>query len=271
MLKALTNLQPWVYVKNTAVVIPCYNEEERLDREAIVGFSRTHPHIRLLLMDDGSTDRTGEILEALSAEAPEVLVAHRLPKNAGKAMAVRAGIQHLLRDQSHELVGYWDADLATPLEEIPRFIAELEANEKLKLIMGCRLKRLGATVERSMHRHYLGRIFATAASMTLRLPVYDTQCGAKLMRRELAAAVFAEPFHTRWYFDVEMLARVIGQHGHAGALEHVYELPLTSWIDRGDSRLGLQDCLRAPLELWKIARRYRDTLGRHGSAIEQLG
>jgi hypothetical protein len=120
---------------------------------------------------------------------------------------------------------------------------------------------LGRSIRRSSLRHYLGRLFATLASETLGLPIYDTQCGAKLFRAGPETRVlFAETFLTRWLFDVELVARLIestGERGHARALEAIYELPLESWHDVGASKVRPLDFLRSGLDLLRIRRRYR--------------
>lgn len=126
--------------------------------------------------------------------------------------------------------------------------------------MGARVQLLGRRIERRALRHYTGRIFATAASLTLRLPVYDTQCGAKLFRaRDTVRTIFGEPFSTRWIFDVEILAR-LAQHrrlsGEGGIQDLVYELPLREWVHVPGSKLTLGAYVRAGLDLLHIHRRY---------------
>src|SRR5262249_31669723 len=125
------------------------------------------------------------------------------------------------------------------------------------LSLGSRVKRLGSEIERNEARHYLGRIFSTAASRLLDLPVYDSQCGAKIFRTEVSAVLFGEPFVTRWLFDVEMLARLRNHIGRDGVLKRVIEVPLTAWREVGGSKLRLSSMLDVPIELLKIRARYR--------------
>jgi len=101
-------------------------------------------------------------------------------------------------------------------------------------------------------RHYLGRVFATAASLVLALPIYDTQCGAKLFRANRQIfSLFAQPFMSRWIFDVEIIARYLTTFGSGAG---IYELPLDRWTDIGDSRVKSADFIRASGELANIYR-----------------
>jgi hypothetical protein len=94
----------------------------------------------------------------------------------------------------------------------------------------------------------------------LKIPVYDTQCGAKLIKREIALIVFEQPFISRWLFDIEVFARIIGQVGYQNILNSVYEVPLNCWTEKGDSRIKPSYLLKVPPELWKIKRKYRKFL-----------
>ena len=129
-----------------------------------------------------------------------------LARNSGKGEAVRQGLLSALASDT-ELVGYWDADLSTPLDELPRFMKLLEERPTLHMVLGARVALLGRIIERYHIRHFTGRVFATAASIVLGLPVYDTQCGAKLFRASSElSAVLSSPFSNPWSFDVELLA-----------------------------------------------------------------
>jgi hypothetical protein len=122
--------------------------------------------------------------------------------------------------------------------------------------MGSRVKRLGSSIDRQLWRHLTGRIFATFASVISRLPVYDSQCGAKLFRRHAAAIVFREPFVTQWLFDVEILVRLRNRYGLNTVLQAVNEVPLKTWIDVGGSKWRVKRLLGIPVDLLKIHLRY---------------
>jgi hypothetical protein len=102
-------------------------------------------------------------------------------------------------------------------------------------------------------RHYLGRVFATAASLVLNLGVYDTQCGAKLFRCTPALeAALAAPFASRWAFDVELLSRLT--HGPVALpARRIHEEPLRTWCDISRSKLGVLPMLGAGVDLARIA------------------
>ncbi len=236
-------------VPQTLIVIPCYNECDRLPEQEISDFLKNSEDVQLLLVNDGSVDTTGMLLDKLASENEKLSVLH-LPHNCGKAEAVRRGILKSLEDKP-TCVGYWDADMATPLGEIENFIKMMEDNN-YDAVIGCRLARLGSKVYRKKSRHYLGRIFATVVSSMLNISVYDTQCGAKLFRSDLAEKIFKEPFITRWLFDVELIKRILKIYGPDKTREKIYEYPLMQWADVGGSKLKFSSMLKVPFLLLKI-------------------
>jgi glycosyltransferase involved in cell wall biosynthesis len=243
----------------TVIVIPCFDEEHRLRSQVFLDFVKSHPEIDFALVNDGSRDGTLALLETLAQRSRGRFRVIDQQPNAGKAEAVRRGMRAAF-DSGAVYAGFWDADLATPLEAIPEFVALLDAHQELDIVFGARVKLLGRSVDRDPFRHYVGRVFATAVSLVLRMPVYDTQCGAKLFRvtPELRE-VFAEPFASRWIFDVEILARLMALRRARSTppLEAtLYELPLREWRDVAGSKLKLGDFPRAALELARIYRRY---------------
>lgn len=242
-------------------VVPCFEEARRMPVGEFERFLASRPPgLRLLFVDDGSRDATPDLLRSLARKHPdgaEVLVQ---PRNLGKGEAVRAGMRHALAEGA-DAVGYWDADLATPLRCLPDFAGLLAAHPGRDVILGSRVRLLGRVITRNPLRHYLGRVFATAVSLLLKLPVYDTQCGAKLFRRTPALeAALAEPFRSRWIFDVELLGRLLSHYraqAPAREAEAFFEAPLPRWRDVGGSRLRPRDFLRAAPELWLLRREFR--------------
>jgi dolichyl-phosphate beta-glucosyltransferase len=237
------------------LVVPCYNEAKRLDLRTFEVFFPLHENIQWIFVNDGSTDSTLVMLEDLADRYPgKVRVVNQQP-NQGKAEAVRQGLLEAYANGNSELVGFWDADLATPLDTIPEMIEILEQNLRIEMVFGSRVKLLGRQIHRQAIRHYLGRVFATTVSTLLGLPIYDTQCGAKIFRssRELAA-VLSERFISRWVFDVEILARLMKNRDFNVPLMEsvIYELPLRKWQDVGGSKIKPTDFFKALFEVWVI-------------------
>jgi glycosyltransferase involved in cell wall biosynthesis len=240
----------------TIIVVPCYNEAQRLDADAFVEHAQRHEDQSFLFVDDGSRDTTWNVLQAMCARLPQQLSCMQLAQNSGKAEAVRQGMLAAFARQP-EIAGYWDADLATPLTAIDDLRSVFAARPPVNIVMGSRVKLLGRAIERKLARHYIGRVFATLASFVLRLPVYDTQCGAKLFRaHETTRTLFATPFRTSWVFDVEMLGRYVQLVGPAQAEATIVEFPLAAWVDVPGSKLRLHHGLKAAGDLLLIRRLY---------------
>jgi len=221
----------------------------RLAPQAFLAALDNDENLSFLFVDDGSTDKTLALLKELQEKRPAQVEVLSLARNAGKAEAVRRGMLQAAAGP-HDIVGYWDADLATPLETIGE-LCNLLAVADIDLAMGSRVRLLGRKIERKAMRHYLGRIFATCASQLLGVSVYDTQCGAKIFRNSARLQqVFGKPFKVRWTFDVEMLARfpiVMGLSPSEVSSRWV-EYPLEKWVDVKGSKVGMKDYFRGCLE-----------------------
>ena len=237
-------------VARVALVVPCYNEAERLDATAFRDFRLPDDEIEFLFVNDGSTDTTSQVLATTGARIVN------LEKNSGKAEAVRRGILAAL-DRSPGFVGFWDADLATPLSELPGFMEIMRSRPEIDIVFGARVRLLGREISRRPSRHYVGRVGATLISSSLGLAVYDTQCGAKLFRvSDTVREVFSTPFLSRWIFDVEIIARFVQLWGRDRVARALYEYPVTQWHDVKGSKVKSRDFIRALSDLWKIHRAY---------------
>lgn len=237
---------------STVIVIPCFNERERLDQDSVAALLAS-PAVRLVFVDDGSCDGTDDLLQAVAEAHPGRVEVMTQPSNQGKAEAVRTGLVHALESGAGQ-VGYLDADFSTPAAEMLRLIGCLNESDA-SMVLGSRVRLLGRDVERRMVRHYLGRVFATAASLTVGLAVYDTQCGAKVMRRSTALEeALSRPFISRWVFDVELIDRLLRPASGTGALTAAdfLEVPLARWHDVKGSKLSPKGMARAGVDLLRM-------------------
>ncbi len=242
-----------------SLIVPCYNEARRLNTKQFREFFAAQRTVLTLFVDDGSTDQTFEVLSELCSGFESSRFILRSDRNRGKGEAVRRGMLHAIDHLNPAVAGFWDADLATPLVSVPRFLEVLEQQPTLEMIFGARVQLLGRHVKRSAARHYLGRVFATAVSSALGMPIYDTQCGAKLFRvRPETRGIFAQPFLSKWVFDVEILARYQQLFRREGRdlAEAVYEYPLESWIDVAGSKVRPADLFVAFRDILRIRHKY---------------
>ncbi|WBM75762.1 dolichyl-phosphate beta-glucosyltransferase [Saprospira grandis] len=237
------------------IVVPCYNEAERLALDEFRAALARWPNLQFLFVNDGSQDDTWSILSTFAQEE-EGALALDLPKNGGKAEAVRQGMLEALLLSEAQYIGFFDADLATPLSEIECLAQGLERNPNRWIAAGSRVRRLGSQIERKPMRHYLGRIFATVVSILLGISIYDSQCGAKLFRRQAVETLFEDLFISAWFFDVELFARLITKGPKLPIDELAYEQPLRKWKEVGGSKIKATTFLKAPWELFRIYRHY---------------
>jgi glycosyltransferase involved in cell wall biosynthesis len=233
--------------ETVCLIVPCYNEEARLDMDR---FAAGPASCVFLFVNDGSTDGTAHAIRERLGERVFLL---DLPRNVGKAEAVRSGMLHASRTSplnGAAWIGFWDADLATPLSEVTSFLRFGQfMGDRVDSIWGSRVYRLGSSIRRSYLRHLAGRLVATAAGVLLGLPSYDSQCGAKLFRREIVEIAFSEPFISRWLFDMELLMRLKDYR--------IVEYPLRQWRDISGSRSRMVTmALRVFPELVRIWLKY---------------
>jgi dolichyl-phosphate beta-glucosyltransferase len=240
-------------MQKTAIIVPCYNEAQRLNSHAFIQAASEDRNLLFIFVNDGSTDRTLEAIKGLHHANPLQISYIDLQKNSGKAEAVRRGFLAAFKSDFTN-IGYWDADLATPLASIRTFCGILDASNT-PMVIGSRVKLLGRQIERRALRHYLGRFFATAASLILRLSVYDTQCGAKIFKNsDNLKNVFRDPFQVSWIFDVELLARflIIERQTNDLAGANWVEYPLEHWHDVKYSKIGWGSYFMSGVDLLKL-------------------
>ncbi len=190
-----------------SVVIPAYNEEARipptLDRVAAY-FGEFGRPTEVLVVNDGSTDRTADVVRSIGEGLATERVQFRLldnPGNQGKGYSVRHG----MLDARGEWALFSDADLSAPIEELPKLLDAAERPGFDGAIGSRAVDRSLVGVHQSFFREFAGRTFNLGVRSIAGLPFKDTQCGFKLFRREASQAIFKRQQMTRFGFDVEIL------------------------------------------------------------------
>ena len=191
----------------TALIIPCYNEAARLDSGEYLKAIEEMPGLDLCFVDDGSSDGTSDLLRVLAAAAPERIKYLTLERNSGKSEAVRSGIVYMLEEVQELMhIGFWDADLATPLPELRRFMAIFESDSRRRFVFGSR-KSEGGDIRRSFFRRFAAVVVGGLIKGVLPGKIKDSQCGAKIFTKKCAQKIFRDRFLTSWLFDVELFIR----------------------------------------------------------------
>lgn len=235
------------------IVVPCYNEEKRLDTDAFIDFALSNPGIRFLFVDDGSKDDTLSVLYAMQVRAPHVLDVLALTENGGKAEAVRQGLLYATA-RGVETVGYFDADLATPLQGIIDLKRVLQNLSEIEVVFGSRRGGLGHRISREPMRRIVSYICGRLARLAIGLPIIDTQCGAKLFRNTLALrTAITNRFEADWLFDVELALRMTGCSKEIR--RRFYELPLMEWNEVPGSNIKPMDVFQSGFIMLKLIRK----------------
>ncbi|MDO9262826.1 MAG: glycosyltransferase [Desulfosalsimonadaceae bacterium] len=195
------------------LVIPHYRDTDRL-KPYLADLMATLPDwVTIQVSDDGSGAAGFRKLELLMEQArkerllsrngPEILAPVTLGKNQGKGAAVLAGWR---QSSTEDFLAFVDADGAVSASELLRALMHMRAAaDRLGVLIGSRIKMAGHKVERRLIRHLGGRVFATSVSLISGLAIYDTQCGLKILRRDVYEAVSLHMRTAGFAFDVELL------------------------------------------------------------------
>lgn len=192
-----------------SIVIPAYNEESRLPKtlESILGWLKQQPiRAEILVVDDGSTDHTAEIVQALANSHPALRLISN-GTNRGKGYSVRHG----MLEARGEIALFSDADLSTPIKEAEKLLAALRGGYDGAI--GSRaVDRSLIQVHQSALREQAGILFNKLVRAFLGIEFSDTQCGFKAFRRERARIIFEQQRIERFAFDPELLF-LAARHG----------------------------------------------------------
>jgi dolichyl-phosphate beta-glucosyltransferase len=231
-----------------SVVIPAFNEASRIAptlRDVVEHLRKRRGPFEVIVVDDGSSDATVDVVRSIAVAAPEVSVVS-FDTNKGKGAAVRHGV---LRSTG-ALVAFVDADGATPIAELDRLVDAVHGGAGVAV--GSRVGSAdGIDRVTKLHRRVMGRVFHAVVAMLVPAPVRDTQCGFKLMTRPAADAIFERVQSDGFSFDVEVLTRA------AQAGVPIVELAV-SWTDVPTSRVRLvRDSAAMLVDVVAIRRRIR--------------
>jgi dolichyl-phosphate beta-glucosyltransferase len=229
------------------IIIPAYNEAHRLPKTLprVLNFAEARGELLdVLVIDNNSCDDTGDVARAFAAEHPRLQVLEQpIP---GKGAAVRKGM--LNAEGRYAFI--CDADLAMPIEELPRFFPQNLGGD-YDIAIASREAPDAQRFNEPFYRHLMGRIFNFIVR-TLAVPrIQDTQCGFKAFRREVARDLFALQIVNGWAFDVEVLA-LAQRHGY-----EILEVGIPWYYGTGSRVSPVQDSLRMFGEVLRIRRNLR--------------
>ncbi len=242
-----------------SIVIPAYNEAARIPRtlRAVVACVRSRGWAaEIIVVNDGSRDRTAEVVRAFAAKNPEVRLVEN-PSNRGKGYSVRNGLLCAVG----ETVMFTDADLSAPIEEAQGLFDAI--NRGADIAIGSRwLERSRQTIRQPLYRRFFGRCFNAVTRAIMGLPFADTQCGFKAFTRAAAQTVCQLQTIDRWGFDPEILFIAL-KRGY-----RIEEVPV-SWAHDERTRISyLKDGMRMLQDIAIV--RWNALLGRYSKEVERI-
>lgn len=242
-----------------SIVIPAFNESGRIPAtlESVIACIRANAwDAEIIVVNDGSTDHTAEIITNIARQTPELRMIEN-PGNRGKGYAVRNGILHALGD----IVMFTDSDLSAPINEAERLFAAIAGGADIAI--GSRWLEAGRQTHRQpLYRQFFGRCFNTVCRMVMRLPFADTQCGFKAFTRAAAQTVFQLQTVERWGFDPEILFIAL-KRGY-----RIQEVPV-SWAHDARTRMSyLRDGMQMLRELAMV--RWNALTGHYSKRIDAI-
>jgi len=221
------------------IVIPCYNEANRLKFNEFRNFISQNSNYLLCFVNDGSKDATLDQLLEFQAENSNQVRVVNLVENQGKAEAVRAGMLHLLSET-----------------EVDKRLVQVMIDEEKQMVVGSRKMNLGNDVVRSAFRKIASAAVGMVINLIIAMPVRDTQCGAKVFERSTATYLFRQAFISRWLFDVELFIRIRNLY-ESQVMSRISEVGLLNWTEVEGSKISLTESLKFPVRLMEIAYSYR--------------
>lgn len=254
--KTVQNKEVIIQQRCVGVVIPCYNEEKRLIKKAFIDFIDKHSGYYLCFVNDGSTDKTLEVLNGLRNEREDFITVYNCEKNVGKAEAVRQGILLMSKKEDLDYIGFLDADLSTDLTDFDDLVSTLEKSDYM-VVSGSRISRMGANITKESARSVISLIINFMIRKILSMNFKDTQCGAKIFHKKVIGISFDKKFITKWVFDIEIFKRISLHFGLKKTKQILCEQPLRRWIHVDDSKLSMKDSVRIVGQLGQIAWAYR--------------
>lgn len=238
--------------RSVGVVIPCYNEEERLLKEEFLNFIDEHSGYYLCFVNDGSKDNTLKVLEKLKKGREDYITVYNCKKNGGKAEAVRQGMLYLSENKKLDYIGFLDADLSTDFNDLEDLVTTIE-NSNFKIVSGSRIQRMGANIAKDSARAIISQTINFIIRKILAMNFKDTQCGAKIFSKEIVPLLFKQKFITKWLFDVEIFMRMRKEYSLSKAKQLICEQPLKRWVHVDGSKLSMKDSLKIVFQLAQIA------------------
>jgi CheY-like chemotaxis protein len=246
------------FIQNTivGVVIPCYNEEKRLASDEFKQFVNSNLGYHLCFVNDGSKDNTLDVLYELKKGNEGRISIYNCQQNGGKAEAVRLGMLHLAKQRQFDYIGFLDADLSTNFEDFDALVDAIK-DSNFKIVSGSRITRMGANIAKESARAIISKTINLIIRKTLGMNFKDTQCGAKIMTKDVVETTFQTKFLTKWLFDVEIFMRMRNIHGLETAKSLLCEKPLDRWIHMDGSKLSFKDSFKILGQIGQIAVHYR--------------